>query len=285
MHPQPLFELFGKGVHLYGLCIALGILACILLLYKLTSLNKVPSSVQDFVYFTAILAIIAGFLFAMLFQALYDYIANPEAGFKITGSITAMGGIAGGAASFLAIYFGAGYFVFKNKNHIHLKYFNEIFRFAPIGITIAHAFGRIGCLFAGCCHGAYLGSEPVTGGVYMQGTVYSESLGVYVTKWGYYVPTQLYEALFLFLLAGVLTFFYIKKRFNMTMIAYLVAYGIWRFVIEFFRTDYRGGSSTISPSQWQSFIFIGIAAALFVYYKIKKYPVCLPPLEKLEKEE
>ncbi len=280
MHPQPLFELFGRGVHLYGICIAVGILACIILLFRFLTLNKVPSDVQDFIYFTAIFAIILGFLSAMLFQAIYDYIANPSAGFKITGSITAMGGIAGGAAAFIAIYFGIGYFVFMKKNNIHVKYFNELFRFAPIGITVAHGFGRIGCLFAGCCHGAYLGPDPVAGGLYMQGTVYSEALGEYVTKWGYYVPTQLYEAIFLFVLAGILTFLYFKKRFNCTMIVYLIAYGVWRFVIEFFRTDYRGGTAGLTPSQWQSFIFIGIAVALIVVYKIKKYPVCLPPIDR-----
>ena len=64
------------------------------------------------------------------------------------------------------------------------------------------------------------------------------------------------------------------------MIVYLIAYGVWRFVIEFFRTDYRGGTAGLTPSQWQSFIFIGIAVALIIVYKIKKYPVCLPPIDR-----
>jgi prolipoprotein diacylglyceryltransferase len=64
------------------------------------------------------------------------------------------------------------------------------------------------------------------------------------------------------------------------MSVYLIAYGIWRFLIEYLRTDFRGGAGIFSPSQWQSFIFIGIGVAILVFYKIKKIPFRLPKEDK-----
>ena len=86
---------------------------------------------------------------------------------------------------------------------------------------------------------------------------------------GYYIPAQLYESLFLFITFGVCTFLYYK---NVTIIPqiYLISYGVWRFIIEFFRTDYRGGlteSGALSPSQIQSIIFVVAGVILFFVYK------------------
>jgi phosphatidylglycerol:prolipoprotein diacylglycerol transferase len=90
------------------------------------------------------------------------------------------------------------------------------------------------------------------------------------------VPVQLYEALFLFILFGVLTFLYMKKDFKLTLPLYLVFYGIFRFVIEYFRGDERGklfGSDIISPSQFWSILMvvIGVALLFILRYLYKKY--------------
>ena len=161
-----------------------------------------------------------------------------------SAGITVMGGLIGGAGTFLLLYFLIGKYYFKGKEKgIHVKQFNITFSVAPICICIAHAFGRIGCLMSGCCHGKYLGKSYVFGGIYMKGTT---------NGWGYYVPTQLYEALFLFALFGVLTYLYLN-RCNILMHIYLIAYGVWRIVIEIFRTDARGAIILgLAPSQWQS---------------------------------
>lgn len=271
MVPEPIIKIFGQGITLYGVCIAVGILACIIVLYLYTKRQGVPSQVQDYVFFIAIAAIAVGFLFAKLFQAFYDWIAS---GFKTfnfyNAGITVMGGLVGGAGMFLLLYFLLGKFVFKGeKSGWHKKYFNEILRVAPLCIVIAHAFGRIGCLMGGCCHGAYLGREYVFGGIYMRGTT---------DGWGYYVPTQLYESLFLFVLFAVLSVLYFK-RFNIILTIYLISYAVWRVIIEIFRTDYRGGSGGLSPSQWMSIVFVLIGAAILLFYKYKKIPFILPKIE------
>lgn len=261
------FELFNKefNIYLYGIFIALGLLACIFVFYHYTSKKKVPNDVQDFTFFVAILAIAFGFLGAKLFQAFYDYIETGEFDFYNAG-LTVMGGIIGGASTFLITYFLIGHFLFKGKkNGLHVKCFNEILLVAPLCITIAHAFGRLGCLMSGCCHGAYLGKEYVFGGIWMR----APDTG----KIGYHVPTQLYEALFLFALFAVLSVLYFK-RYNILMQIYLIAYGVWRFLIEYARTDYVGGAkdALFRPSQLQSFVFIGIGIVMLIFYYIKKIP-------------
>lgn len=269
MHHKPIlsFVLFGQelNIHLYGVFIALGLLACIFVFYFYTTKKKMPEKLQDFTFFIAILAIAIGFLMAKLFQAFYDFLKNGRFDFYNAG-LTVMGGIIGGATTFLIAYFVIGHFLFTGKNKgLHIEYFNEILLIAPICITVAHAFGRLGCLMSGCCHGAYLGKEYVFGGIWM----YAPDTRVT----GYYIPTQLYESLFLFALFAVLSILYFK-RFNVLMQIYLIAYGVWRFLIEYVRADEVGGAtdSLLRPSQWQSIVFILIAIALFVLYRIKKIP-------------
>ena len=263
MCPNPVFHLFGNEVYLYGIFIAVGILACLFVFYLYTKKKGMPQRLQDFVMVVALVSIAIGFLFAKLFQAVYDWIETGE--FDFYGGITVMGGLIGGALTFLLVYFVFGKIMFKGEEKgVHVKHFNTVFLVAPICICIAHAFGRMGCLMAGCCHGKYLSKNPVVGGLLMDPPDGAK---------GYYVPTQLYEALFLFVLFAVLTVLYFK-RCNIIMHIYLYAYGVWRFAIEFLRRDSRGGFVLgLSPSQWQSFIFIGIATALLIVYIVKKIPL------------
>ena len=279
MLPNPIFTLFGNDVYMYGVCIATGLICCIAVFYFYTQKKGMPAKVQDFIFFVAIAAIALGFLIAKLYQAFYNYLEDPEAGFDFYGAgMTVMGGLIGGAGSFLLIYFIVGKFYFRGKDkNLHVQYFNEVFRVAPLCILVAHGFGRIGCLMSGCCHGAFLGEDYVFGGIYM----YTPDLNA----WGYYVPTQLYEALFLFLAFGVLSVLYFKKDCNITMQLYLIAYGVWRIFIEIFRTDERGAMVLgLAPSQWQSIIFILGGIALFIFYYLKKIPFFFPKKE-IEQEK
>ncbi len=272
MLPEPIFTLFGRGVYMYGICIAVGLIACIAVFYIYTGKKGVHQKLQDFVLFLAIAAIGLGFLCGKLYQAFYDFFETGVFDFYGAG-MTVMGGLIGGAAVFLAGYFLVGKFYFKGELvDIHVKQFNIILLVAPICIVIAHAFGRIGCLMSGCCHGAYLGKEYVIGGIWMRAPDTGDV--------GYHVPTQLYEALFLFALFAVLSLLYFKKC-NIIMHLYLISYGFWRIFIEFLRTDERGVIFLgLAPSQWQSFIFIGGGVALLIFYLIRKIPLWLPDKNK-----
>lgn len=271
MYRDDIFVLFGQGVKLYGVCIAVGLVCCLIAFYVLSKKNGMPAKVQDYVFFVLIGGLVSGFFFAMLFQATYNWLDDWYSGkpFKLFGAgLTVMGGLLGGAGCFLALYFLVGKFYFKGKEKgLHVKHFNTLLRVAPICICIAHGFGRIGCLMSGCCHGAYLGEDYVFGGIYMHGTTNGK---------GYYVPIQLYESIFLFVLASVLIVLYLK-RCNITMSIYLMGYAIWRFIIEILRTDARGVVILgLQPSQWQSVLFLAGGLALLIIYIVKKIPIFLP---------
>lgn len=251
MYPDKILGLF----HLYGLMIGIGILACFGLLFWYGKRKKIEEKFLDFIFYNGIASIAVGFGAAALFQAVYNYIDNPEAGFQFGNGITFIGGLIGGVICFMALYF-----IFRKKFKTRLT---DVVSFLPACILIAHAFGRVGCLFAGCCHGEYLGQDYVVGGIWMQGTN-----GV----WGYYVPIQLYEAIFLFALCALVIFLYLKFNFQHNLSLYLIAYGIFRFVNEYFRADNRGSIGMgISPSQFWSIVMVaaGIGLIFLMNYMLK----------------
>lgn len=283
MKPEALFEIFGRGVNLYGIFIAVGLIACFIVFFLYAKRDGMDTDLQSFIFYVAIIAIVLGFVAAKFCQAIYNWIETGRFDFMSAG-ITVMGGLLGGAGAFLLIYFFGGNLYFAGaKKNLHKEQFGKLLRLAPICIVIAHAFGRISCLMAGCCHGAYLGDEYVFGGIYMK----ASDTG----KWGYYVPTQLYESLFLFALFVVLSLLYFKKN-NIILHIYLIAYGAWRMFIEIFRTDARGAVVLgLYPSQWTSIIFIAIGAGLLLFYHFKKIPFvikesvaekCETPVENIE---
>ena len=255
MHPQDLFSLFGVGIDLYTIMFVIGIIAC--LLFAIFAMNKCgySNTARDTIITIGIFAIMFGLLFAALFQAFYNLIAGK--GFTFEG-MTFIGGLIGGVLAFVGIYFLYVYVInprlkessfFKSNMNKGIWY---LLRIAPISICIAHGFGRIGCLCAGCCYGhethAWYG-------------VWNEYLGHKT------VPIQLFESIFLFTLAAIMTVLLILKQKD-NMAIYLVSYGIWRFVIEYFRADYRGDFIPgLSPSQFWSIIMVLVGIVIFFLYR------------------
>ena len=122
---------------------------------------------------------------------------------------------------------------------------------AAISISLAHAFGRIGCLMAGCCHGAVTDKWY---GIYM------------VSAQSRVVPIQLFEAIILFAIAGFCLWRLWKgQRDNLPL--YMIVYGVWRFFIEYARTDYRGTTflSFLTPSQLTALVMIVGGAAVLIW--------------------
>ena len=217
----------------YIVLICIGILAA-LILYRISAF-KVGLSEQSFRFYGVIfiVSIGLGFVFARLFQMLYNFIETGEVG---TG-ITFLGGLVGGVATFflLILIFG--------KNYRH-----ELFKTVNVAmpcIALGHCFGRIGCFLAGCCYGAktnsFLGVKFVD---------YITSSG----EWIYDVPripTQLIEAIFLALLCIALILFIFRlDKLDFLAVVYLYSYSAFRFLIEFVRDDPRGAFILgLSPSQ------------------------------------
>ncbi|MBQ9773351.1 MAG: prolipoprotein diacylglyceryl transferase [Clostridia bacterium] len=242
MLPEPLFW----NVHMYGIMIALGILAAFGVLYGYGKLLAIDVKFLDFLFYNAIVSIAVGFGAAAVFQGFYNYLEYPEGGFHLDGGITFIGGFIGGALCFLAIYF-----IFRRRLTARLT---DALSMIPCAITVAHALGRVGCFFAGCCYGKETDSF----------------LGVQFPHLSHPVhATQLYEAIFLFVLFGVCTFLLLKFRFRHNLSLYFVAYGIFRFAIEYLRDDERGKLvGGISPSQFWSIGLVLAGIAVFVIWTL-----------------
>ena len=259
MYPDELFNLFGISIDLYTICFIVGVIACLVFAIYAMKKTGYSSSASDTIIIIGIFAIIIGLATAVLFQAVYDYIADPSKGFKISGSMTFLGGLIGGVISFLAIYFIFVYGInpkLKPNNFFKVNMNKGVWflvRIAPISITIAHAFGRIGCLFAGCCHG----------------NITNEWYGIWNEEVGFKtIPIPLYESIFLFVLSAAMIVLLFKFKSKDTMAIYLVSYGIWRFIIEYFRFDYRGSFIPgLSPSQFWSIIMVLAGIAVFFIYR------------------
>lgn len=263
MYPK-LINLFdGKFVvYTYSFCIAVGLILCALCFRFLTKKLKMSAKAYDFYSLLALISIVVGFIFAYLFQDLYHLLDTGKSNliedltdwfnggkFALTGGVTFMGGLVGGAGCFII-----GTLLCKS-NQIK-KEFPLVADIAAVCIPVAHGFGRIGCFFGGCCYGkptdSWLGVDfpNVPGDVKVH-------------------PTMLYEVLFCFIAAGILLYLILKFPKKGYLISiYAVAYSIFRFFIEFLRGDERNSFAVLSPSQIQSILLIVVCA---VYVGIKLY--------------
>lgn len=254
------------GVDLYFWMIIIGVVAAMVYFRFVSEKIKVSSKLHNLTVITAIGGVVVGYLASILAQDFYSFIKTGE-WVSSTGS-TFLGGLIGGLAFFHLLYFLCGKFVLKTDEHI--KEYNTIISVVIPAIVLAHAFGRIGCLFAGCCYGkltdAWYGIS-----VYVHGVLEKR------------IPTQLIESIFLFLLCAVLTYLLIKKNNRHTVSIYMISYGIFRFLIEFIRDDERGslGSTIFSPSQLISMAMIVGGVILLILY----YTVFNPKKETITNEE
>ena len=262
MYPNQIF----LGLTLYDIFICIGIILCFFTFGRLADKRKIRARLQNFALLCGALAIVLGFGSAVLFQAIYNIPATGRFEIATNTGATFYGGLIGGVAVFLAAYFGIGPYAMRRAgiDGYHARSFFAMASCAVPAIVIAHAFGRLGCLTAGCCHGA---PTDAWFGILMHGDM------------GYikYVPTQLFEAIFLFILFGVL---YLNakegKRYNLPF--YMATYGVWRFIIEFLRGDYRGSVGLpITPSQLIALLMV--LGALGVFFLEKKIT------DRLEAEE
>jgi len=273
MYPNELFNIFGLSIDLYLICFLVGVIVC--LIFTILAMKKTgySSTARDTIIMIGIFAIIIGLLSASLFQAIYNLAAGK--GFTFEG-MTFIGGLIGGVISFVGLYFLFVYVInprLKEKSFFKADMNKGIWyllRIAPISITIAHGFGRIGCLFAGCCHGK----------------VTDEWYGIWNAEVGAKtVPIPLYEAIFLFVLSALLIVLLFRLDFKYNMTLYLISYGIWRFVIEYFRADYRGNFIPgLSPSQFWSIIMVIGGIAIFFLYKYFDPKITKEP-EQIENEK
>ena len=133
-----------------------------------------------------------------------------------------------------------------------------------ITTCIVHGTGRIGCFFAGCCHGIpYDGPFSV---VFTDPVCQADPLNTPLH------PTQLYSMVLIY---GIMIFLWIKskyKNFNgQIFILYLILYSTGRMIIEIFRGDVSRGyviRDVLTNSQFISALVITIS--IYYYVRLSK---------------
>lgn len=253
-----LFEIFGLSVDSWSFFVMLGILILVFLyIFRLRKLKTDEKSIDKILIITAIcgaFTYLGASFFDNLWHSMSDAMINGKFHPELfsynsdAGGVTFEGGIVTGLLSLMILF----PIVMKKQRLYMFTYIDTI----TICILVAHAFGRIGCFFAGCCYGKETDS--------IFGIMYPTVNGIAKV-----FPTQLYEAGFLFI-AFFVFFFFIKKNYTEK---YLITYGIFRFLLEYLRGDNRGSSpfGFLSPSQLMSIIMIvGGIIVIFVRRVLEK---------------
>ena len=131
---------------------------------------------------------------------------------------------------------------------------------AAPAIAVAHAFGRVGCFAAGCCYG--IPTDLPWGATFTDsysGTLVGVPLNIALH------PTQLYSTLGNLLIFAMLLWSYKRKRFDGEIFwLYALSYGIFRFVVEFWRGDPRGSlfGGALSTSQFVAIVMVTVALGM-----------------------
>ena len=243
MHPI-LFSLGPLTIHTYGFFVAIGFLVAVSIIQKLSKTSRIdPQKMVDLAFWT----LLVGFVGARLLfvWTRFDFfVHSPLEILKVwEGGLVFYGGLITGLP-FVVLY--------VRRHNLPVWKVMDVFF---VAIPLAHAFGRLGCLSAGCCYGRPTGSDW---GVLLHSDLVDEHLrGIPLH------PTQLYEAVALAALFLGLGWIYRHKRFDgQVAITYLMAYPVIRSIVEIFRGDLVRGfviDQILSTSQFISLIVFVLA--------------------------
>jgi phosphatidylglycerol:prolipoprotein diacylglycerol transferase len=253
MHPE-LFKIGPLTIHTYGVLVAAGFLLGLGLAVRQAKKEGIPpDKIVDLGFYILLSALIGSRLFYILINASH-YLRNPLDVFKIwEGGLVFYGGLLLAVPTVL-------WYVKKNN----LSVWNTSDLFAP-SLAIGHAIGRLGCFFAGCCHG-----KPAEGLPWAVTFTDPESLAIIGVPLH---PTQIYESLGEFINFFILIILRRYKSFNgQLFLTYIILYSVLRFIVEFFRGDVGRGfiTSQLSSSQGISILMFLIAIAGLVILRQKK---------------
>lgn len=233
-----LFSIGKFTIHSYGLMIALGGLCA----YFVSDYRAKKRGLDaDRMFSIVIRALFGGFAGAKILYyitILDQIIRDPSLLLDISNGFVVYGGILGGIlASFLYC---------RRTRTSFITYADLLMP----EVALAQAFGRIGCLLAGCCYG--LPTDSPFSITFQHSDIAPNGVAL--------IPTQPISSALDFLNFLALLFLARRAKKPGTVTAcYLTFYSLGRFVLEFFRGDLiRGSVGVLSTSQLIAlFVFAG----------------------------
>lgn len=246
------------SLHAYGLFIATGFLMAMTLCKRQAEREgEDPEQMVDLTFYLLLSGLIGARVVFILTQ-LPEFMAHPlEIVMFWRGGLVWYGGFLGAVA----------YLVYHRKKSA-VPFFKTVDILIPY-MALAHGFGRLGCLFAGCCFGrpaqlpwsiVFPVHSMAQSAQYMSGLVgpLAPSMPVH--------PTQLYEAGAEFAMFAFLLWMRQHKRFHgQLFLLWVSLYPIIRSVIEIYRGDKDRGVYILSTSQYIS-IGVGLMALVLFFW-------------------
>ncbi|MFW6054535.1 MAG: prolipoprotein diacylglyceryl transferase [Thermodesulfobacteriota bacterium] len=244
MHPI-LVDLGPLTVYSYGFFIAAAILLGMgLAMHEARQKDLNPRLVLDLGFYLILGAVVGSRLLYVLLHPVYFFNRPLEIVQFWKGGLVFIGGV------IVAVI--VAWIYLKQKEEPFLDWLDT---FAP-GAAAGQALGRIGCLMAGCCYGKPA-DLPWALTFMMPNSLAPLHLPLH--------PTQIYHSL-----AGLVTFvlLVLAKRKDLKsgqlFALFLVLYSFFRFVIEFFRGDYRGYLGFLSTTQWITIVVFIIGVSIIL---------------------
>ena len=187
-------------------------------------------------------------------------------GAKLFWALLELPRLLSGATRWRSVFFAGGvwlgavfgglvfcWFFFRGRDLEAGRALNVIFTALPL----AHVIGRLGCLMAGCCYGAACAKPwSVTYTSELAARFAGTPLGVPLH------PSPIYEAVAELFNFAVCASLWRRGEPPPWAVVFTWAglYGIERFVLEFFRGDFRGAWLGLSTSQWLTAAMVLVAA-------------------------
>lgn len=246
MHPV-LFETGGITIYSYGFLIALGAVAGVayMALRGKTEMGLTFDQANS-LFLTIFAAAFVGGKVFLYFEDPSYYAHHP--GQLVTGRGFVFYG------SFLFAIPAMLWFFKRNKLPAR-----QMLDIMAITTCIVHFFGRIGCFMAGCCYGTP--TNTILGVVFTDPACQAEPLHTPLH------PTQLYEAGYILVIAGVLMIFRGRKSFHgQLFLLYLALYAIGRFALEYLRGDMARGYVIHNVLSYAQFVALLVVLAVILLY-------------------
>ncbi|MBI3949079.1 MAG: prolipoprotein diacylglyceryl transferase [Acidobacteria bacterium] len=239
-------------IYTYGVLLATGILLGIWLAARNAALDGLDKGTM---YSFALRVVIASLIGAKLLLLFTEWNSFGDWRNVFSMEFIRAGGVYYGG--FLAGLAMAAYLVWRHK----LSGWRVADAFAP-GIALGQFVGRLGCFAAGCCWG-----RSTTSWVGVEFTPPAhEQVGVPI---GVHLhPTQLYESAATLLIFGFLMWLRPRRAYpGQVVLTYILLYATARFIVEFYRGDWRGWVGPLSTSQFIALVLAAASLTLLIAWR------------------